>query len=94
MWWGGWARVNSASLTMPRAPRTPSMACGPCISAVCVSRVSPQYNELDPDTQQFRAGWDALNRFVSYFKVDSAHAPSPHPSPDFAPLAHAPSPFP
>lgn len=27
------------------------------------------YNDLDPDATAFRVGWDALNRFVSYFKI-------------------------
>ena len=32
------------------------------------------YNNLNPDTQAFSAGWDALNRFVSYFRIDHTSA--------------------
>ena len=32
------------------------------------------YNNLNPDTQAFSAGWDALNRFVSYFAIDHESA--------------------
>ena len=32
------------------------------------------YNNLDPDTKAFNSGWDALNRFVKYFNVNTADA--------------------
>ena len=32
------------------------------------------YNNLDPDQKQFNQGWDALNRFVQYFKVSKVDA--------------------
>lgn len=34
-----------------------------------VARFVQVYNNLDPDARDFSQGWDALNRFVSYFKV-------------------------
>ena len=50
-------------LTVPLPPHPP-----PWLAAVRV------YNELDPDTKAFNSGWDALNRFVSYFKVPNSDA--------------------
>lgn len=39
-----------------------------------IARFVQVYNNLDPDTRDFRMGWDALNRFVSYFKVSKQDA--------------------
>ena len=39
-----------------------------------IARFVQVYNNLDPDTRDFRMGWDALNRFVSYFKVSKTDA--------------------
>ena len=39
-----------------------------------IARFVNVYNNLDPDARDFRMGWDALNRFVTYFKVGSADA--------------------
>ena len=44
-----------------------------CVTAflwtTVIARFVQVYNNLDPDARDFRLGWDALNRFVSYFKV-------------------------
>ena len=49
-----------------------------CITAflwtTVIARFVQVYNNLDPDARDFRLGWDALNRFVSYFKVPKADA--------------------
>ena len=39
-----------------------------------IARFVQVYNNLDPDSRDFRMGWDALNRFVSYFRVPKADA--------------------
>lgn len=39
-----------------------------------LARFVQVYNNLDPDTRDFRAGWDALNRFINYFKVAETDA--------------------
>ena len=39
-----------------------------------LARFVQVYNNLDPDARDFRAGWDALNRFINYFKVAKADA--------------------
>lgn len=39
-----------------------------------IARFVNVYNNLDPDTREFRMGWDALNRLVSYFKVSTEQA--------------------
>lgn len=38
-----------------------------------IARFVQVYNNLDPDTRDFRVGWDALNSFVTYFKVRQPH---------------------
>lgn len=32
------------------------------------------YNTLDPDASDFRNGWDALNRYISFFRIDTSSA--------------------
>ena len=39
-----------------------------------LAKIVNVYNSLDPDASEFNAGWDALNRFVSYFKVPKVDA--------------------
>jgi len=39
-----------------------------------IARFVQVYNNLDPDASEFRMGWDALNRFVTYFKVPKPDA--------------------
>ena len=39
-----------------------------------IARFVQVYNNLDPDARDFRMGWDALNRFVTYFKVSRTDA--------------------
>jgi hypothetical protein len=41
---------------------------------IVLARVVQVYNNMDPDNAEFRSGWDALNRFVTYFKVSKADA--------------------
>ena len=39
-----------------------------------IARFVQVYNNLDPDTRDFRIGWDALNSFSAYFNVSKADA--------------------
>jgi len=39
-----------------------------------IARFVQVYNNLDPDSRDFQMGWDALNRFVNYFKVTPTDA--------------------
>ena len=39
-----------------------------------IARFVQVYNNLDPDSRDFRMGWDALNRFISYFGVSKPDA--------------------
>ena len=39
-----------------------------------IARFVRVYNNLNPDERVFQEGWDALNRFVSYFKVQPVDA--------------------
>ena len=39
-----------------------------------LARFVQVYNNLDPDARDFKAGWDALNRFVKYFSVQKPDA--------------------
>ena len=39
-----------------------------------IARVVQVYNNLDPDSAEFRRGWDDLNKFISYFKFTNVDA--------------------
>uniref|UniRef100_A0A7S2BN34 Ion transport domain-containing protein n=1 Tax=Haptolina brevifila TaxID=156173 RepID=A0A7S2BN34_9EUKA len=49
-----------------------------CLTAIewvtIIARFVQVYNNLDPDTRDFRIGWDALNSFATYFKITKADA--------------------
>ena len=39
-----------------------------------IARFVQVYNNLDPEDRAVRMGWDALNRFITHFKVSNADA--------------------
>ena len=39
-----------------------------------IARFVGVYNTLDPDSRDFRTGWDALNRYISFFRIDTKAA--------------------
>ena len=42
--------------------------------ATVIARLVGVYNTLDPESRDFRTGWDALNRYISYFRIDQQSA--------------------
>lgn len=44
-------------------------ACTAFMWTTVIARFVQVYNSLDPDSRDFKAGWDALNRFIAYFRI-------------------------
>ena len=44
------------------------------IWATVLAKFVGVYNNLEPEVKEFRNSWDALNRFISYFKVSHVDA--------------------
>ena len=47
---------------------------GALLWTTVIARFVGVYNTLDPDARDFRTGWDALNRYIGHFGIDTQSA--------------------